>query len=243
MKKRIVAFFTALLLCAIMPISLVGAAGYSVEDIKFSLPDDIILLTSGNLSSHSQEVKALGHTTASLKKAMAEKQIYAIGVDESNTEQYMIRITETQFSEQVGSLSGLNDEALAAVNREMFSSNASIRKVNETVYFSTVTYTEGVSFKTYQYVTLNNGKIYSFTYYGNEEGKMTDFMSGVTVKEKGSGKSLGETVTLVALAVIMVASVVAMFFIGASVVRDIRAGRPESGDGSEGRFTIKRRKK
>lgn len=239
MKRPIAALLAAAVAVLLLTVS-VSAESYSVNGVRFSLPEEFVLLTENNLSSHGDEVKALGHTAASLKNTMREKGIFAVAVTESNSEQFLFRVSESEFTAQVGSFANLDESAAEAVNRELFAGKATRKTVNGDLYFVTVTHTEGAGFKTYQYATVKNGLLYSFSYYGTAEGRMTELMSGLRVIEDSEAKSAGEIASLVGVILIMVIALVAMFFIGASVVRDIREG--EAGDSGE-TLVIKRRRK
>ena len=242
MAKRILVFFiTAVLLC-LFSVALVSAESISKNGATLDFPDGFTVLYKENLSKNTEVVKLLGHSVQSLKKEMDQSGIVAIAVDEGNTEQFVYKCVISEFSEQTESFNSFNDEALAKINTEMFGGNAKIQRINEIVYFYTKSFTESAEFYTYQYVTVQNGRLYSFIYYGNDATRISTLIETAKLEIEGEDKSYTQIGPIILMSVVMVAAIVAMVLIAISVIRDITNDkRAEENDVAE-YIRIKRRR-
>ena len=213
-----------------------------MDALSFRFPSSYTNLTRDNLSRNSKLVKQLGFTPASLKNYMKQEDIYIIAAGEEAKGEFHIKCTETDFSKQMVSFAGLGAESLTRINNTLFGGNAEACNIGkgDTIYFRTKSRAETSDFFTYQYATVENGKLYSFVYYGDSSDEIDDFMKSLKIKTKK--KSNPATVaTAVLIAVIIIVCLVAMGIIVVTVVMDMK--KPVEEDSEETEYIrIKRRK-
>ncbi len=241
MAKKIVLFILMLVLLCLVSFSNVAAESFNKNGASLTFPEGFTVLNEENLSKNSETVKMLGHSVSSLKTQMEKSGIIAIAVDSDNSEQFIYKCVVSSFSERTESFDSFNDEALKKINTEMFGGNARVEKINGTTYFYTKSYTENSDFYTYQYVTVQSGKLYSFIYYGNTKERITDLMSTVKIEKAGQGTSFTQIGTIVLMSLVMIGIIVVLVLIAISVIRDLSDKKNEENDVAE-YIRIKRRK-
>lgn len=243
MKKRAV---TILILIFILSVFFALPAAAASDDpmsaLDYRFPSSYTKLTRGNLSRNSNLVKKLGFTPSDLKKYMQAEDIYIIAAGEDAKGEFHIKCTETEFSKKMTTFSGLNSEALTRINSTLFGGNAEACTIgkSDTVYFRTKSKVQSANFYTYQYATVENGKLYSFVYYGNSEQEIDEFMKTLKIK-KTSNVSPSVVATGILIAVVIIGCLVAMGIIAVTVVRDIKKPAEEETEETE-QIKIKRRK-
>ncbi|MBR5452105.1 MAG: hypothetical protein IKV36_03820 [Clostridia bacterium] len=234
----LLAFVLSSLFC--FPVS--AATGDPLDDLNFRFPSSYTKLTRDNLSKNSKLVKQLGFTPSSLKNYMKQENIYIIAAGEEAKGEFHIKCTETDFSKQMKSFAGLGSESLTKINNTLFGGNAEACNIgkSDTIYFRTKSRAETAEFYTYQYATVENGKLYSFVYYGDSSDEIDDFMKSLEIKTQK--KSNPATVaTGILIAVIIIACLVAMGIIVVTIVMDLK--NPVEDDLEETEYIrIKRRK-
>lgn len=234
----LLAFILSSLFC--LPVS--AASSDPLDDLSFRFPSSYTKLTRDNLSRNSKLVKQLGFTPTSLKNYMKQEDIYIIAAGEDAKGEFHIKCTETDFSKQMGSFAGLSSESLTKINNTLFGGKAEACTLgkNDTIYFRTKSRAENAEFYTYQYATVENGKLYSFVYYGDSADEIDDFMKTLKIKtEKKS--NLATTATGILIAVIIIGCLMAMGIIVVTIVMDLK--KPVEEDSKEtDHIKIKRRK-
>lgn len=243
MKKRAVAILLLIfILSAFLSLPVMAASDDPMDALSMRFPSSYTKLTRSNLSKNSKLVKKLGFTPSSLKTYMNQENIYIIAAGEDATGEFHIKCTETDFSKQMDSFRGLDSESLERINNTLFGGNAEACSVgkSDTIYFRTKSRVESAEFYTYQYTTIENGKLYSFVYYGDSSQEIDDFMKSLKIKtQKKSNPATVATGVLVAI--IIIGCLVAMGIIGVTIVRDLK--KPTEDDSEETEYIrIKRRK-
>ena len=243
MKKRAVIILAIIFVLSVlfsMPVS--AAKDDPMDALSYRFPSSYTKLTRGNLSRNSKLVKKLGFTPSDLKSYMIAENIYIIAAGEESEGEFHIKCTQSDFSKEIASFSGLNSEALTRINQTLFGGNAEACTVGNsgTIYFRTKSKVQAAEFYTYQYTTVENGKLYSFVYYGNSEEEIDEFMK--TLKIKKVGKTNPTVVaTGIFIALVIIGCLVAMGIIVVTIVRDMK--KPVEDDSEEiDQLTIKRRK-
>lgn len=196
---------------------------YTVKDISFSLDDDYTVHTESDLLA-SSEVKGL---------------IFA-AISSDLRHQIQSRSTVTDFSSQLGSFSGLDSETIAPAAELLFPNGCETVNIHSTVYLKSVERTDNTY--TVIYVTVSGGKLYTFTYFGDDPSRIGEFMSTVSLPSSDS-KSNMKTYMIMLISVFIVAVAVLLVFIILSFVRDYRHHKMEQNENIVSQYIkIKRRK-
>lgn len=223
MKKLFsVIVLTAFLFSSILTVS-VSAAKYSVENITFSAGPEFTVHTSEDLLSSSNVQGLL---------------FAAITADSAH--QIQARVTETEFSKRLKSFSGLDSEIIAPVGKQIFPNGYETTQINSAVFLkSTVAGQNGC---TSIYVTVNKGKLYTFTYFGSDATKMGEFMSTVKMPADSSAKR-GNVYVMVLISIFILADIVLIVFLVYSFIKDQRQRKMEANENVVSQYIkIKRRK-
>ena len=243
MKKRVVVALTVIFILSLLFCLPVAAASDNPTDaLSMRFPSSYTKLTRSNLSRNSTLVNKLGFTPSSLKNYMISEDIYIIAAGENAEGEFHIKCTESEFTKQMESFSGLGAESLTRINSTLFGGNAEACTIGKdnTIYFRTKSKVESAEFYTYQYATVENGKLYSFVYYGNSEEEIDKFMKTLKIKKPTKTNAI-TVVTGVFVGIIIIGGLVAMGIIAVTVVRDIK--KPTEQDKEEAEYIrIKRRK-
>lgn len=222
MKK----LFAALLITIVMLSSVVlsvSAATYKVNDITFSLGNEFTIHTSKDLSS-SANVQGL----------------LFVGLTADSSQQIQCRETVTEFSKQLKSFAGMDSEIVAPIGKELFPNSFETTEINSLIFLKT-TLTDDNGY-TCIYVTVNDSKLYTFTYFGTDATKMGEFMTTVKFPVKFS-KSGSNVYLIVLISIFILADVVLLGFLGYSFFKDYRQRKMEQSENVVDQYIkIKRRK-
>ncbi|GEM_PF-4679896 len=246
--KRIICTVCVLVLLA--SIFTVSATAKTVTNsdygIEIDFPDEYIVLTTGSLSKNSDFIESIGHTTESLRKAMKNGNIIFYSANENNTKQLHVKCWSTDFSERIGDLDKLSDEARDAAlesikkvlvsdgNQILFSSSFAH---GNSLYLKLAVYVpDDEPFCYIQYITVCGGKFYSLVYYNAhsyltvaEQKEADSVLSSMTIniKKESSSVGLSTIIETVLIYVLIVAAVAVMIFIIRSFIADYRGKKDE----------------
>lgn len=220
--KRWLAF---LLLSVIFVVSSPAAASaetYTVaDDIQITLPEGYTLLTEDNLKEQEDSIAALGHSVTSLRSYMEESHIVFIAVDTQNQNQVQLGAFETDFSKDIGDLSGLKADELETIGSHLINGSFEIISINDWVYFKTTV--DGlVGYATVQYVTLKNGTLYTLNYYGSDSAVANEIASGLVLPQTKTGSDTKSVIISVVLWVVLVVALAAIVLLLISLFSDLR---------------------
>lgn len=198
------------------------ADSYSVDNgnITANSPPDYSVITKDNIKKMTETVERLGYSVESLKNHMNKNNILLIAVNNENTTQFQLKFSKTDFSNNVETLSGLEQSTLDEIGQKLFLSHYDIKTINKTVYY--VYKSENTEYDSIQYITIANGKIYTLVCYVADDNEAYSFASGLKIKSKKaitlfSGASILQMVLFIIIFVIALAGVV---FIIYTLVRD-----------------------
>ena len=241
-KKRAAVLILVFILSALLCLPVSAAKDDPMSALDYRFPSSYTTLTRNNLSRNSTLVKKLGFTPSDLKNYMNQENIYIIAAGEEAAGEFHIKCIESEFSKEIVTFSGLNSQALTRINSTLFDGNAEACVIgkSDTVYFRTKSKVQAADFYTYQYTTVENGKLYSFVYYGDSEQEIDEFMKTLKIKRSGN-TSPTVVATGIFVAIVIIAGLVAMGVIGITVVRDIKKPTEETYTDVE-QIKIKRRK-
>ena len=222
MKRRLAAFVLGLAMFFIFTFT-VSAARYEVNKITFSLGDEFTVHTADDLISSSNVSGLL-----------------FVGLTADGSQQIQCRETVTEFSKQLKSFAGMDSEIVAPIGQQIFPNGFDTTVINSLIFLKKTT-TDDKGY-TSVYVTVYDGKLYTFTYFGSDATKMGEFMT--TVKFPLKPSQTGSNVYLIVLiSVFILADVVLLGFLGYSFFKDYRQRKMEQSENVVDQYIkIKRRK-
>ena len=222
MKRRLAALVLSLVMFFAFTFT-VSAAKYEVNKITFSLGDEFAVHTADDLISSSNVSGLL-----------------FVGLTSDGSQQIQCRETVTEFSEQLKSFTGMDSEIVAPIGQQIFPDGFDTTVINSLIFLKNTT-ADGNGY-TSVYVTVNDGKLYTFTYFGSDATKMGEFMT--TVKFPLKASQTGSNVYLIVLiSVFILADIVLLGFLGYSFFKDYRQRKMEQSENVVDQYIkIKRRK-
>lgn len=220
--KRSFALLAAAIVCllAVVPAS---AAKHSIENISFSIEDGFTVYTSKDLLV-SSDVDGL---------------VFA-AMSADNLHQIQARCTVTDFSAQLVSFYGLDSEIVAPVGNMIFPDGYETATINSLLYLKSTSYNNAGC--TSVYVTVNDGKLYTFTYFGADATKMGEFMTTVKLPDSSDGRGVNVYVILL-ISVFIIVDIGFIVFLVVSFVKDYKRHKMETSENIVSQYVkIKRRK-
>ncbi len=223
MKKIFVVLLSLLIVIfAVLPAGAVTTS-YTAEDITFSLSDGYTVYTKEDLAPGS-EVEGL--------------LFFAVSGDGKHSIQ--ARRTQTEFSKQIGTFSGLDSEMIKPIGEKIFAEGFETVQISSGVYLKSIT-AEGNGY-TAVYVTARKGKLYTFTYFGSDPTKAGEFLSTVTLP-KDKERSGMWVYTVIIISVFILFDVAFIVVLVLSFIRDYRRRKMERDRNIVSQYIkIKRRK-
>lgn len=221
-KLTAVAALIIVLLSTVFALS-VSAAKYSIENITFSANDEFTVHTSKDLLS-SSNVEGL----------------LFVGMTADGNHQIQCRRTITEFSKQLVTFAGMDAEIVAPVGQQIFPDGYETTEINSLIFLKSTT----INDKGYSsvYITVNDNKLYTFTYFGSDATKMGEFMTTVKFPVKSSGSGVN-VYLIVLISIFILADIVLIIFLGYSFFKDYRQRKMETSENVVDQYIkIKRRK-
>lgn len=221
--KRILCAIITVLLSLLTAVSVSAAKAQDFGGVKFKLGSDYDLLTADNLTA-SSEVEGL---------------VFA-AISSDGAHQIQCRRTVTDFSTQIGSFRGLLHDDLAPVGAKLFPDGYTSTEFGADIYLKHSAVTDGQH--SVVYVSVADGKLYTFSYFGSDPSRIGEFMSTVTLPDTqadGGSDVFMIVVLSVCIAVFVVLAVVLIF----SFIKDYRRRKMEQSENIVSNYIkIKRRK-
>lgn len=227
MKRLTCLLFAVALFCySAFSVSAVSKK-HTIGDVTFSVSSDFTVHTEKDLLSSSN----------------VEGLLFAAIAKDSNDQirhQIQGRCSETEFSRQLGTFIGLDSETLAPVGQALFPDGYEVAEINSITFLKhTLTDSEG---STSIYITVNDSKLYTFTYFGSDATKMGEFMTSVKLPINSKRATINVYV-IVLISIFIVADVILIAFIVISFVKDHRQRKMEANENVVSQYIkIKRRK-
>ncbi|MBQ7288678.1 MAG: hypothetical protein IJW78_03005 [Clostridia bacterium] len=195
--------------------------------ISIALPEDYTLLTDNNLNKNKETIAELGHSVTSLRNYMEENHILFIATDKENENQVQMGAVQTDFSKDIGDLSGLKADDLETIGNQLISSGFEIISVHDWIYYKTKV--DGlVGYATVQYITLKNDTLYTLNYYGSDATVANEIISGLTIPDEKSTSDSKSIFLSVLLWLALVAAVVTIVVLIISLFLDLRKKREDN---------------
>ncbi|MBE6798243.1 MAG: hypothetical protein E7525_00455 [Ruminococcaceae bacterium] len=222
MKRPVAALVFIITLLSVFTFS-VSAAKYEIGNITFTANDEFTVHTADDLLS-SSNVNGL----------------LFVGLTADGNHQIQCRQTVTEFSKQLVSFAGMDAEIVAPIGQQIFPNGFETTVINSLIYLKNTTADD--KGYTSVYVTVNDGKLYTFTYFGSDATKMGEFMTTVKFPLKSGGTGVN-VYLIVLIAIFILADVVLIGFLGYSFFKDYRQRKMEKSENVVDQYIkIKRRK-
>jgi len=222
-KKTILSIFVMALLLSLFTFP-VQAETYSFkqENLGIDFSDEYTVLTPSNLNKNSDIVEAIGHSVTSLKTNMQNNGIILMAVTDKNQHQIQLKSATTTFTSEIVSLSSLSGTQLDTVATQLVGKDYEVAYKNNIVFLKIKTLTS--EYTSVQYVTVENGKLYTLVYYGADLSRLDTVLNSLIITEI-SGFSLldGTTVLqIVLISIVIVAVMVAVVLLIISFIKDYK---------------------
>lgn len=195
----------------------------TVEGVTFSVSDSFKIFTADALESPKD----------------VEGFVFA-AISGDNEHQLQCRRIETEFSKQIGSFQGVQGDDLKPVGEKIFTNSFSTAEVGNRVYLKS-TSIDGNQFNVI-YVTVSDGKLYTFSYFGSDPTVIGEFVATVTVPDSVKTSPTNILMIVVfSIAILGFAALLVVLIL--SFVKDYRRRKMEQSENIVSNYIkIKRRK-
>ncbi len=220
---------TALIFAVLMSVFLSVTASaksvtHKISKVSFTLNDDFSVFTVDDLAENSS----------------VDGLLFA-AISSDGTQQIQVRRTETRFSSELGTFSGLTEETVKPVGERLFPDGYSVSDFGTNTYLkqSTVSSDGNISVI---YVTVSEKMLYTFTYFGSDPTVIGEFMASVTLPASDNFGGI-DIVMIVILSVLVIAAASLSVIIVMSFIKDYRRRKMERSENIVSNYIkIKRRK-
>ncbi len=223
MKKSIIIFICILsVLLAVLP-AYAKTVEKTIEGVTFSIDDDYTISTQHDLSPSS-----------------LVKGLLFVAISSDSQHQIQGRLTSTEFSRELESFSNLDKSTIAPAGEKLFPNGYETVVLNSTLYLKSIETNE--DFTTVVYVTVSNGNLYTFSYFGPDATRIGEFMATVTLP-KSKGQSNLSTIIIIIVSFLILADLVFLYLLIMSFVKDYRHKKQDRDQNIVSQYIkIKRRK-
>ena len=229
MKNIILSIFVLAILFSLFTLT-VQAETYTFKDenLQIDFSDEYTVLTPSNLNKNSDLIESIGHSVISLKTKMNNDGIVLMAVAEENHQQIQLKSATTTFTSQIVSLSSLSSTQLDTVAKQIVGNDYEVLYKNDTVFLKISTTTS--EYSSSQYITVENGKLYTLVYYGADPSRLDAILNSMIITKNSSFSFLDGTTILqiVLISVAVVAVIVAIVLIIISFVKDFKKRNDEN---------------
>ena len=200
-------------------------------DIKITPPKGFYSYKSGQSAENT--AKILGMTSDELKNYCSENGIVFIAVNEDNTKQIRVSVTESEFSSSIGNLTNLSDDKITALIPDITGSVSG--EITEKYGQRFIKTAEALSdsggeYSVISYVTVTAKKDYILSFYTaagtstDYVGEVFDSFSSEDFYKEADEKSYFVYVIIAAIVLLALGSVYIIF----TLVRDIKNDREDN---------------
>ena len=237
MLKKLTCIFCALVFFFAVPMCVFAdTVDFEDQNVSFSVPSGYEYITAKNASRRKDTAEKFGYSSKSIVSYMKNNSILLIAVNEESHSQFQLKSTATDFTKGVVSLSDVGEDERGEIGDLIFTDlQYSESKIGGKIYFKTVS-EDAVIFS-----TIENGLLFTASYYGSDENSATTLVKGIVFKSTSSShKGIGSSVMPLIIAVLMtVAALGVAVFVIVSLVNDWKS-RDKNDDEEETK--IRRRK-
>lgn len=225
MKRAAAFMISALILLFTAVPTFASTVNREIDGVKFSIGSEYEVSTAENLASSST----------------VEGLIF-VAISKDGKHQIKAQQKVSEYSTEMQSFKSLSHEDLAPVAQKFdrFKNGYDTSEIGNAVYLkSSVVADDGYEVI---YVTVSNGKWYTFTYFGSDPTKMGEFMGSVTLPQTPADKQIS-TLWIIILSVSILVFTVVIVLLIMSFIKDYRHRKMEQSENIVSNYIkIKRRK-
>ncbi len=220
------------IICALSAVLMLTAPVFAkTADIKITPPKGFYSFKSGQSAENT--AKILGMTSDELKNYCSENGIVFIAVNEDNTKQIRVSVTESEFSSSIGNLTNLSDDKITALIPDITGSvSGEITEKDGQRFIKTAEALSdsGGEYSVISYVTVAAKKDYILSFYTaagtstDYTGEVFDSFSSEDFYKEADEKSYFVYVIIAAIVLLVLGSVYIIF----TLVRDIKNDREDN---------------
>ncbi len=223
MKKVLSVFIAVITVMLCVTSAFAVQKSHSIGDVSFSLDDDYSIYTGKDLAP-----------------ASSVEGLTFLAISSDKLHQIQGRCTVTEFSKQLKTFSELDNELITPVGEKLFPNGYETLSVGSFVYLKEITKTDNEY--NVVYVTVSNGKLYTFTYFGTEPSRLDYFMTTVNLPASKTGNNI-KLYMIILITVFIIADLVFLTFLILSFVKDYKRRKMEQSENVVSQYIkIKRRK-
>ncbi len=234
MKKRICSFLAVFVILMNFFSVRILALSDKENNFDITINTNYTVLTAENLNNSEEVLKKLNFTKNGFKNYLQTNNIAVYAIDTENGSEIVLKVVDTDFAENVGDLSLLDDSSVDRIAQKIVSgSDYSVKNFNNTKFLKTEfeAQDKGGNYYGTQYFTVKNGQVYSLSLsFPSSVSKQSaneiendiikSFLIGTT--SAFSWKNFGDTVTTVIIFLAIVLFAVVAGYIIYSLVTDIK---------------------
>ncbi len=223
MKRILIAFISlVLVLFTVLP-ACAKTVEHEIDGIVFNLDDDYQIRTEENLFP-SSSVEGLTF----------------VAISSNLQHQIQARVANTEFSRELESFDNLDSETVAPAGQKLFPNGYETVVLGSTLYLKSVETSNDET--TVVYVTVSNGNLYTFSYFGPDASRMGEFMTTVTVP-KSKADSNVKVFVIIIVSILILVDIIFLYFLVMSFVKDYRHKKQDREQNIVSQYIkIKRRK-
>ncbi len=228
MKYKVVSFITIMLLCInIFCFTAVAQLVNAEKNVSVEIPAAYTVINENNVLEYSDYLDEIGHTKSSFVKYIKDNRICLFAVDASNKHQITISNAETEFSKNTEDLSLLEDVYIGRIVSKIVGSEHpyyDLVMVNGVKFIrvTSVLNSSSGNYVTAQYITVKNGKLYTFTYSvigeylsAQDSAELEQIINGLKISSEKSkptvAKIEGVAITVVISIIIIGLAILAIY--------------------------------
>ena len=167
------------IICALSLILILTLPVFAASGFEITVPKDFYSYKSGQSAESTSKI--LGMTADELENYCNENGIVFISVNNDNTKQIRLSVTETAFSSSVGNLTNLSEDKITALLPDITGADSGelVEKDGQIFVKTSKTLSDsGGEYSVVNYVTVAAKKEYVLSFY-TASGKSTDYAKEV----------------------------------------------------------------
>ena len=218
MKKALVLLISIIIFVFTVTPAFAASKEQTILDATFTISDEFKTYTKENVSPQN---------------VINGFEFAAISKDEKH--QIQLRCTTTQFSKETDSFYSVEHSMVIPVADKLFNSY-DIVTFNNMVYIKNVADSGSVV-----YMTVYGGKLYTFSYFGNDASKIGEFMGTVSFPAAATSKL--KVAIIAVLVTLILAAIAFLYLLVRSFINDYNRHKMETSENIVSQYIkIKRRK-
>lgn len=234
MKKSVSVLLSLIAVFCLFSVK-VFASSYDCGNLKVKVDDNkYVVITENNISKESDFLNKIGFTVSSFSEMFDKLNIVLFLADDSNSFQMQTVLSETDFSSEIKDLSELDEETFIRLTKNIVEDGI-LKDINGVKYIFRKD--DNADFTTYQYVTVKNGKMYTFTFYVTQdygknaaENSIDEILNAVEFENSGNAggaKSFPDIIFIILIFLLIAATAVVIIVTIIKLIKDIKKRNSE----------------